>query len=85
MALLLGQRGSEVVITGRVVRAAAGNESSGKEVITLLLDQRGIKVKITEEVVRAAAGNRRSGKVVRMINDLISVKKQQEDRFITGK
>jgi hypothetical protein len=64
IALLLDQRGDEVKITEEVVKAAAGNRISGKEVIALLLDQRGDEVKITEEVVKAAAGNRISGKEV---------------------
>ena len=41
MALLLDQRGDEVKITEEVVKAAAKNEDSGKEVIALLLNQRG--------------------------------------------
>jgi hypothetical protein len=47
-----------------VVKAAAGNNQSGKEVIMLLLEQRGVDVIVTEEVVKAAAGNERSGKEV---------------------
>ncbi|KAK3346892.1 heterokaryon incompatibility protein-domain-containing protein [Lasiosphaeria hispida] len=64
MKRLLNQCGTEVKITEEVVKAAAGNGSSGKEVMTLLLDQRGTEVKITEEVVKAAAGNGSSGKEV---------------------
>ena len=51
-------------IRKEVVKAAAGNEGNGKEVMTLLLEQRGADVVITEEVVKAAAGNRWSGKEV---------------------
>jgi hypothetical protein len=64
MALLLEQREDEVQITEEVVKAAAGNAQSGKEVMAILLEQRGEEVKITEEVVKAAAGNRTSGKGV---------------------
>ncbi|CAJ2505556.1 Uu.00g129500.m01.CDS01 [Anthostomella pinea] len=64
MALLLDQRGDEVPVTEEVVKAAAGNEENGMEVMALLLDRRGDKVSITEEVVRAAAQNRGKGKEV---------------------
>ncbi|KAF2176608.1 hypothetical protein K469DRAFT_812982 [Zopfia rhizophila CBS 207.26] len=70
MALLLDQRGADVVITEEVVKAAAGNEGSGMEVMTLLLDRRGADVVITEEVVKAAAGNGGSGmEVVTLLLD----------------
>ena len=55
------------IISKDVVKAAAGNEESGKEVMTLLLEQRGADVMITEKVVKAAAGNYRSGKKVMML------------------
>ncbi|KAF2176770.1 hypothetical protein K469DRAFT_645244 [Zopfia rhizophila CBS 207.26] len=64
MRLLLERREDEVQITEKVVKAAAGNESSGQEIMRLLLERRGYEVHITEEVVKAAAGNRRSGKGV---------------------
>jgi hypothetical protein len=38
MALLLDQRGADVLITEEVVKVAAANKNSGKEVIALLLD-----------------------------------------------
>lgn len=38
MSLLLEQRGDEIKIAEEVVKAAAGNERSGKEVMSLLLD-----------------------------------------------
>ena len=44
-----------------MVKAAVGNEGSGREVIMLLLNQRGDEIKITEEVVKAAVGNEWSG------------------------
>ena len=44
-----------------MVEAAAGNEWSGEEIITLLLDQRGGDILITEGVVKAAVRNRGSG------------------------
>ncbi|KAF2184514.1 hypothetical protein K469DRAFT_175914 [Zopfia rhizophila CBS 207.26] len=64
MRLLLERRGDKVQITEKVVKAAAGNESSGEEVMTLLLERRGDEVQITEEVVKAAAGNESSGEEV---------------------
>jgi hypothetical protein len=64
ISLLLERGGDEIKITEEVVKAAARNERSGKEVMSLLLEQRGDEIKITEEVVRAAARNGRSGKEV---------------------
>ncbi|KAF2186451.1 HET-domain-containing protein [Zopfia rhizophila CBS 207.26] len=64
VASFLKRRGDEVAITKEVVKAAAGNTRSGKEVMTILLEQRGGEVKVTEEVVEAAAGNTQSGKEV---------------------
>jgi hypothetical protein len=52
--LLLEQRGADVVITEEVVKAAAGNEESGKDVMIVLLEQRGADVVITDDVVKAA-------------------------------
>ena len=46
------------------MEAAAGNNWSGKEVMTLLLDRWGDQITITEEVVEAAAGNEGNGKEV---------------------
>ncbi|KAI1325809.1 hypothetical protein F5Y16DRAFT_253655 [Xylariaceae sp. FL0255] len=40
MALLLDKRGDQIEITADVVQAAAGNEGSGKEVMSLLLKRR---------------------------------------------
>jgi len=60
----LKERGGEVRVTKEVIKAAAGNTGSGKEVMALLLEQRGGEVEVTEEVVAAAAGNTRSGKEV---------------------
>ncbi|RYP43836.1 hypothetical protein DL768_009643 [Monosporascus sp. mg162] len=64
MEKLLSYCGDRVKITEEVVKAAAGNENSGKEVMALLFKQRGDEVKITEEVVKAAAGNESNGKGV---------------------
>ncbi|KAH8649711.1 hypothetical protein BGZ60DRAFT_569767 [Tricladium varicosporioides] len=64
MKTLLMHYGDRIEITEDVVKAAAGNWGSGKEVIALLLDQRGDEVKITEDVVKAAARNWGSGKEV---------------------
>ena len=62
--VLLEQRGADVVIMEEVVKAAAGNKESGKEVMMVLLEQQGVDVVITEEVVKAGAGNSGSGKKV---------------------
>ncbi|EJP69845.1 ankyrin repeat-containing protein [Beauveria bassiana ARSEF 2860] len=40
MALLLEQRGDEITITEEVVKAAAGNEGNGQQIVQLLFDQR---------------------------------------------
>ncbi|ERF76578.1 hypothetical protein EPUS_05851 [Endocarpon pusillum Z07020] len=64
MTLLLDRRGADVQINEEVVKAAAGNSGSGREVMTLLLDRRGADVQISEEVVKAASGNYESGKEV---------------------
>jgi hypothetical protein len=64
MTLLLDRRGDEIKITEEVVKAAVGNEGSGREVMALLLDRRGDEIKITEDVVKAAAGTGRSGNAV---------------------
>ncbi|QVM13334.1 hypothetical protein D8B26_007942 [Coccidioides posadasii str. Silveira] len=62
MNLLLDQRGADIIITEEVLKAAAGNEKSGKEMMALLLNQQDAHIKITEEVLKAAAGNEKSGK-----------------------
>ncbi|RYP53788.1 hypothetical protein DL770_010981 [Monosporascus sp. CRB-9-2] len=64
MEKLLIYYGDEVKITEEVVKAAAGNDYEGKEIMALLLDQRGTEVKITDEVVKVAAGNEGSGREV---------------------
>ncbi|KIM92814.1 hypothetical protein OIDMADRAFT_107066 [Oidiodendron maius Zn] len=46
-----------IQVTEEVVKTAAENSSSGKDVIKLLLDRRGDEVKITDKVVEAAARN----------------------------
>ncbi|KAL6900436.1 hypothetical protein GGI43DRAFT_49074 [Trichoderma evansii] len=64
MAILLDRRGSEVIITEDVVRAAARNKENGKEVIALLLDRRGDQFAINTEIINAAAKNSQSGEKV---------------------
>lgn len=49
------------------MEAAAANNESGLEVMTLLLEQRGADVVIIKEVVKVAVGNYRSGKEVMML------------------
>jgi hypothetical protein len=61
---ILRYQGGTVRVTEEVVKAAAGNWQSGRQVMTLLLEQRGDEVKITEEVVKVAAGNWQSGEQV---------------------
>jgi ankyrin repeat protein len=56
-------------LTTPVLKAAAGNSESGKEVMALLLDRRGDQITITEDVVKAAAGNYESGKEVMALLD----------------
>ncbi|CAG5174576.1 uncharacterized protein ALTATR162_LOCUS7816 [Alternaria atra] len=53
LTILLDRRGADVLITEKVVVAAAANYGNSKEVMTLLLDRRGADVPITEEVVAA--------------------------------
>jgi len=60
--LLLSNR-PDILITDSVVTAAAGNRSSGKEVMELLLSTHP-DVQITKPIVTAAAGNSHSGKEV---------------------
>ncbi|KAH7112397.1 hypothetical protein EDB81DRAFT_827914, partial [Dactylonectria macrodidyma] len=55
MAILLDRRGDDITITEEVVKAAAGNEWNGKEVMGLLLDRRGDDIPVTEEVVSIIA------------------------------
>jgi hypothetical protein len=65
--------------TEEVVKAAAGNWGSGKEVVMLLLEKRGDEVEITEEVVKAAAGN--EGKAEQITTLLID--RRRSDIHIT--
>ncbi|GFF75827.1 vegetative incompatibility protein HET-E-1 [Aspergillus udagawae] len=62
VALLIDQQAYQIQITEDILKAAAGNERSGKDIMTLLLEQRGDQIQITEGVVKAAADNWRSGK-----------------------
>ena len=57
---MLEKRGADVPITEDVVKAAAVNKRSRKEVMIVLLEKRGADILITEGVVKAAAGNKRS-------------------------
>ncbi|EMR87688.1 putative het domain protein [Botrytis cinerea BcDW1] len=67
MHILLDLKRENVIMTEEVVKAAAGNEKSGKEVMMLLLENRGAEVVITEEVVKAAAKNSNSGEEVMIL------------------
>ncbi|ETS86383.1 hypothetical protein PFICI_00211 [Pestalotiopsis fici W106-1] len=55
--LLLSLVRKQDVVTVEVLKAAAGYEYSGEEVVKLLLDHRGQEITITEEIVRIAAAN----------------------------
>ncbi|KAM0271966.1 hypothetical protein ACHAQH_008852 [Verticillium albo-atrum] len=57
LGLLLDKRGSDIQITKDIIKAAASNDSHGKEVLALILDRRGPNIQITEEIIKAAAGN----------------------------
>jgi hypothetical protein len=65
--VLFDRRGNDILVTEEVVKAAAGNEKSGKEVMMLLFKQRGDGILVTEEVVKAAAGNEWKAKEVMMV------------------
>ena len=70
-----------MIITEEVVKAAAGNEESGKEVMTLLLEQRGADVMITEEVMKAAATCGQDG-VLKIIEEIFKISPSKEERSI---
>jgi hypothetical protein len=57
MALLLKQRGDEIIITDKVIEAATGNEESGMEVMALLVEQRGSEIEITDGASACAIKN----------------------------
>ncbi|CRG84038.1 hypothetical protein PISL3812_01380 [Talaromyces islandicus] len=65
VTLLLNQHEYKIRITENMMKAAAGNKKSGKEIITLLLNQQD-QVPITEDVMKAAAANEHSGKDIIM-------------------
>lgn len=64
IAFLLEKCGDEVEITEEVVKAAAGNEGNGEELMALLLEKRGDNVEVTGEVIKAAAGNEYCGEKI---------------------
>jgi tetratricopeptide (TPR) repeat protein len=72
MALLFERRGN-VLITERMVKAAARNKENGKEVMEFLLKRKS-EIVVTEGVVRAAARNTESGEEV-----MILLLKQKRD------
>ncbi|KAL3485444.1 hypothetical protein BJX62DRAFT_242941 [Aspergillus germanicus] len=59
MQFLLEHKGADMRITSKHLTAAAGNESCGKEVLSLLLKQ-AARGDIAEEVVQTAMGNWKS-------------------------
>lgn len=60
----LKHHGKQSKVTESVIKAAAANKKSGRDVMELLLKQHGAEVKITEAVVEAAANNRFNGEDV---------------------
>ncbi|KAM3075671.1 hypothetical protein ACMFMG_007803 [Clarireedia jacksonii] len=64
LAFILDHTGRDVVITEEILKAAASNISSGKEVMMVLFERRGPEVLVIEEVVKAAAANSRCGQEV---------------------
>jgi hypothetical protein len=94
MENLLNYQGGRLKVTEEVVKAAAGNAKSGKQVMKLLLDRRGDEVKITEEVVNAAARNSESGpQIIKLLFDrrgdevkiTYKVRKAAEENTRSGK
>jgi hypothetical protein len=67
----LNRRGLEVPLSEDMIKAVAGNEKYGRDIMSLLLEKRGREVKVTEGVIKAAARNATSGK------DIISLLLQQ--------
>jgi hypothetical protein len=61
--LLLDLRRENVLITEAVLKAAAGNDDSGRDIMALLLAGQ-TDALITEEVLKATARNKRSGKKI---------------------
>ncbi|KAK2061333.1 hypothetical protein LY76DRAFT_644041 [Colletotrichum caudatum] len=51
-------------MTRVVIKAAAANEESGKDIMALLLDKRGDNIQITKEIVKAAAENWGNGQEI---------------------
>ena len=67
MMMLLEQRGQDINITEKIIKAAAMNTHSGKEIMMLLLEQCDQEIKITKKIVEAAAENWYSGKEIMML------------------
>ena len=64
MSLPLQQRGDDIKITEELLKVAAMNEHSRKEVMSLLLEQRRDEITTTEEAFKAAAETAWGGKDV---------------------
>lgn len=61
IALLLDQRGNEMIITEEVATMIVGSNKTDLVAITLLFDRYGSEIPVTDRVVTAAAGNRSIG------------------------
>ena len=55
MALLLDQRGTEVKITGEIIKEVARNRGNRNEIMALLRKHKGDEVKIAEQELKEAA------------------------------
>ncbi|KAF4813032.1 Heterokaryon incompatibility protein 6, OR allele [Colletotrichum tropicale] len=85
LRLLLENQGQYIQVTNKIVMAAAGNRSSGEQVMKLLLDRRGEEVKVTEDVVWTAALNKSSGEqVMRLLLDQRGEEIQVTQRVVTA-
>ena len=75
---------NKVYITEDVVKAAAGNRSSGEEILELFFKKRVFDVKITKEVVKIAACNKESGNaIIRLLLDTSVIWGQARDKEVS--
>lgn len=75
MGLLLDQRGDEIQITERVLRAAASNTRHGVKVMKTLLERKGDGIAITEGVLDTVATNKHNG--AEMMKHLLNLPSHQ--------
>ncbi|KAF5708940.1 Pfs domain-containing protein [Fusarium globosum] len=65
---LLNQRGPKVEITKEVVKGAAGNRDSGKEVMALLLDRCGDRIIVTPRLIQRLAESFNKLSISKLLN-----------------